>query len=128
VVVLGCWWVGLQPGEGAGNGLWDWRRSGDHGSRGLVSVLIGDVLDVDVLALGGDPSVVAVDVAVDISAGGLLDSVGGLQTGVESIGTDIVRSGDDIGVGIFRTGNWGQGGSHSHNGEDHHLDKEDSSN
>lgn len=122
--MLGGLGVRLQPGEGAGNGLWDWWRSGDPGSRGLVAVLIGNVLDVHMLALGGDPGKATMDVAMDISASGLIDSVGGLQVGVESVGADIFRAVQDLGVDIVvRAGHWGNGGGHSHNGEDHHLDR-----
>lgn len=65
VVGLGGLGMRLVPCNGACDGFWD---SGDGSARWLVAVLIGNVLDINVLAFWGDPAEAALDVSMLITA------------------------------------------------------------
>ena len=84
--------------DGSQDGGWDWRRSGQPGAVWLVSVLIGDVGQVDMFAFWGDPAEGALVVAMYISLSSGGDVISEFYGIVETISTDVALQVQDIGV------------------------------
>lgn len=97
--------VGMRrvPCNGASNVL---GHSRNGGTLWLVTMIIGDIGNLNVLAFGRNPAVLSLDVTVLITAAALCDVVVGLPRCFKAIGTHIVLALNDISVHILGMSNW----------------------
>lgn len=115
--------MGSQPIEGALDGLWDWWWGWDPFALWLVSVLIGDIGNIDVLAFGRNPAEFTLDVAVHIAGLRAGDVVASLQGGIEAIGTDILLAVQHLGVHIVTRWSHWRGGGQADDNADQQLEE-----
>lgn len=137
IVDFGSLGMRRVPGNGADNIV---GNGGNSSARWLVAVLIGNVLDVNMLALGGDPAETALDVAVHVAGLGACDVVAGLQAAIEAVGTNIILARHHFGVRLVAVmnGHWMwcwdvwqwavlnrvvHSGDQADNSADHHLEE-----
>lgn len=97
--------VGMRrvPCNGANNMLGHGRNDR---ALWLVTMLIGNIGNLNVFAFGRNPAVFSLDVTVLITAAVLCDVVVGLPRCFEAIGAHIVLALKNLSVHILGTSNW----------------------
>lgn len=105
------------------DGLWYWWWSGQQVAAGLVTILIGNIVHLDVFTFGGDVFVRAMDVTVFITSSLLVNGVGGIQEVVEAISTDIGFQFLDFSMSLFTGSMMFNGGDAGNQGGEKNLCK-----